>query len=214
MRIAHRRPQSMEAQLLALVGGLLLVGLTLFWALPPWYFEPHVRILPLTLRADLRADYSAEQRVAAIPAVSLSLIRQAVQDRQPSGSPADALRLLEAPVPTPTPAGPYRAPTLPPSSTLPTQVPAQPSPTPTPSLLPATPTLASTATASPTPSTTLDDRPTRTPKPTKTPKATHTPLPTQTPLPTATLALPTPTAPAYPPPATPPPTTEPPYPAP
>ncbi len=206
----------------ALLAVPMALGLAALWFFPPWLFEPRVRLIPLALYPERLADYRAEPRLAAVPGVSLSLIRQALQDRQPQAQAEAVLRQLDTPIPTATanrplglPATPTASPATPTSLPGITMTPTVPALTPTPTMtltmVFATPTLSPTAEVSPT----ADQRPTRTPKPTQTPLPTETPRPTFTPLPPSpTPRPPSATAPAYPPPATPLPPTPVPYPAP
>ncbi|MCX8024889.1 MAG: hypothetical protein N3A60_06780, partial [Thermanaerothrix sp.] len=134
---------------------LMVLGLAALWFLPPWLFEPQMRLIPLALYPERQADYRAEPRLAAIPPVSLSLIRQALQDRQPQAQVEHALRQLDTPIPASTanrplvlPATPSASLAAPTSSPGMTMTPETLIPTPTPTLtLPAAPP---TASASPT----------------------------------------------------------------
>ncbi len=206
MQRLRRPPWTRERFWFALLAVLMVLGLAALWFFPPWRFEPRVRLIPLALFPERLADYRAEPRLAAIPGVSLSLIRQALQDRQPQAQVETVLRRLDTPIPTATANRPLVLPSTPTASpaaltSLPwvTMTPTVPALTPTPTL---SPTVEVSATA--------DPRPTRTPQPTQTPPPTATPLPTSTPLPPSpTPRPPTATAPAYPPPATPLPSTPP-----
>lgn len=217
MQRLRRPPWTWERFWFALLAVLMVLGLAALWFFPPWLFEPRVRLIPLALYPGQQADYRAEPRLAAIPGISLSLIRQALQDRQPQAQAETVLRQLDTPIPTATVNRPPVLPTTPmappaaatslPGVTMTPTVPVlTPTPTPTLTIALSTATLSPTAEVSPT----ADQRPTRTPKPTQTPPPTETPRPTLTSLPPSpTPRPPSATAPAYPPPATPLPPTSP-----
>ncbi|MDT8898597.1 hypothetical protein QYE77_09975 [Thermanaerothrix sp. 4228-RoL] len=205
----RRRSWSRERFWFALLAVLMALGLAALWFIPPWRFEPQVHLIPLALAPVRQADYHAEPHLAAIPAVSLDLIRQALQERQPQAQAEAVLRQLETPIPTATANRPLVLPATPTASswpgitTMPVTLTLTSTPTVTQTMALPTSTFSPTAEVSPT----ADPRPTRTPQP---PPPTATPLPTSTPLPPSpTPRPPTATAPAYPPPATPLPSTPP-----
>lgn len=170
--------------------------------------------LPISIRADSEADYSADPRASVVPRISENILNQIIKEMPATGSPQDRMGTMQAvllsPVPTMTPDLRYPA-TATPTVVEPTgtqgDVPfnslmatATPflSPTPTktyvnPSNGPPLPTSTKTrnpATKTPPPSVTVTSTATRTPTATR----TLTPSSTATPTSTATATLtPTPT---------------------
>ena len=137
--------------------------------------------MPISVHSEFEADYSADLRGYAVPAVSIDLVDQVVQDEAGSGDAEEQIRKiresLKTPVPTlkpptnePTPKQPTSEPT-----TRPTREETSATPEVTETTNPTVPVVYPTATA------TEEEQP-KPKKPTRTPTATEKP----TELPTAT----------------------------
>lgn len=150
------------------------------------------RWMPFSLHSILQSDYSVDPRTQLLPPVRFELIKNYLNDKSPSDSPARYATLqgaMNTPVATVTPnySGASLTPAIlsPTATLLPTTLPTH-SPYPTKSTLP---TLTLTLTPTPTPtvylSATAWNPPTHLPSPvpTATPKRDDSPEPTQ-PLPT------------------------------
>ncbi len=173
---------------------LLLFTCVVFSLLPQWSISAKgIDLLPVNLHSKDDADYSADLRSHPIPAISLAILKDVLSDHDPSATdwPARLATIdavLEAPIPTMTPAF-TRNPSL-----LPTQVPATAtSVQATEIFLPNTPvsSLIASATVVPTtfPKATAPIIPTATPTQVKNPilaaTATRTLIPTATYTPTS-----------------------------
>ncbi|HEX5837578.1 MAG TPA: DNRLRE domain-containing protein [Anaerolineales bacterium] len=173
-----------------------------------------VESLPVSIRAESQADYSAEQQAPAIPVIDENILWQIIQDIPATGDPRLRMQTMQAallsPVPTMTPNGyvspsptaqnssnesspsmaprmTFKVPTRSVSSVI---TPGYANPTQTAIVHPATRTPKKTnpvRSTTPTPAPSLD--PTRTPTPTATLTASATATPTATNTAAATLTL-------------------------
>jgi hypothetical protein len=143
-----------------------------------------IQRLAISLHSQLQADYSPDLHAIPLPPVDLSLVSEALEDRNNISTPPDIFSILNTPVPLVTPL---------PAAVLPTFVlfPTIPGPGPSATVSPNPPGVTPTITLSPTRSVT----PTGTPIPTTTNTPTspaNPPTPSPTTLPTVTSTPPTP----------------------
>lgn len=149
-----------------------------------------IQSLSISLHSDLQADYSPDLHAIPLAPVDLSLVSEALEDRNAFSTPVDIFSVLNTPIPLVTP---------PPAAAMPTFVlfPTLPGPGPSATFAANTPVFTPTGTATPTgsatPTGTLIPTLTRTPTsagglPTLTPTAPPSLTPTLTNAPTSTQA--------------------------